>query len=376
MGNRETNAAVRQKTQKNSFIELERFLACLIIFSFHTEGIFISGWIFVEFFFMLSGYFAIKHFQDHPDQDSQKANRPVSYTMRKFRRLLPYTTAAFLYNVCVVVWIYQLRGKDLLLWLAYLPLNILLLPGTGVMPSGVTVTEYLYTGHMMEESLWYICVMIVALPIMLYIITYLWKKFGLFLVSFLPLLLYGYLILLDGTIHGWHEQHLTFFALDIRALAGLLMGGGVYYASLWWRRHEFTPLGKLLLTMIELGSMVMVAAFAVITRLPYDIVEVLLITLSLSLTLSERTYTAYIRFKPFAWLGRLSLPVYCLHCTTYLLISQLYPQRTAGTRALITLGIVLSASVVLDLAVEKGRKPIKNLTDKIRHLLIADYINN
>lgn len=42
-------------------VELCRFLACYIIFSYHAGGRFTTGWIFVEFFFMLSGYFAIKH---------------------------------------------------------------------------------------------------------------------------------------------------------------------------------------------------------------------------------------------------------------------------------------------------------------------------
>ena len=41
-------------------VELCRFLACYVIFSYHAGGRFTTGWIFVEFFFMLSGYFAIK----------------------------------------------------------------------------------------------------------------------------------------------------------------------------------------------------------------------------------------------------------------------------------------------------------------------------
>ena len=46
--------------KKNNMVELCRFLACYVIFSYHAGGRFTTGWIFVEFFFMLSGYFAIK----------------------------------------------------------------------------------------------------------------------------------------------------------------------------------------------------------------------------------------------------------------------------------------------------------------------------
>lgn len=364
------NGEVKKKSTRNSYIELWRFVACLVIFSFHTEGVFISGWIFVEFFFMLSGYFAMGHFIRRKGQIDR--NFPVSYTLGKFTRLLPYTTIAFLFNVSVIIWLYQLKGRELWLWLAYLPVNILLLPGTGAMPAGVAVTETLATGHMMEESLWYICVMLVALPVMLYVIMYLEKKFDKFLVTFLPLLLYGYLILSDGTIHGWHEGNLTFFALDIRAVAGLLMGGGVYYFSRWWEKREYTFLGKLVLTILEMGSMAVVLALAMVTRVPYDITEVLFLMLSLSLMFSQKTFTAQIRFRVFAYLGRLSLPIYCFHCTMYLMVLNLYPEKSTDVKRLITFVMVLVAAVVADMAISGGRKFIGKWGGHIKKLFILE----
>lgn len=364
------NREKQKKYTRNSYIELWRFMACLIIFSFHTEGMFISGWIFVEFFFMLSGYFAVGYFVQRKGQLDK--NFPMSYVLRRFTKLLPYTTIAILYNVCVIIWLYQLKGKELWLWLAYLPVNILLLPGTGAMPAGVAVTETLATGHMMEESLWYICAMMVALPIMLYVIMYLKQKFDRFLFTFLPLLLYGYLILSDGTIHGWHEQHLTFFAVDIRAVAGLLMGGGVYYFSQWWAKRGYTLLGKLVLTIVELGSMAMVLVLAMVTRAPYDITEILLLALSLSLMLSQKTFTAHIRFRVFAYLGRLSLPIYCFHCTTYLMILNLYPEESTDTKRLITFGIVLLAAITADMTVSGGRRFLGKWGGHIKRLFVLE----
>lgn len=367
-----TDTPIKRNATKSDYIELLRFLACLIIFSFHTEGIFISGWIFVEFFFLLSGYFAMRHFCSHGLQDSKNPNFPLTYTFRKFKRILPYTTIAFIYYFCTAVWLYGLKGKEMWLFFLYLPLNLLLLPGTGAMPAGVGITDSLYTGHMMEESLWYLCVLLVAMPIMLYLITYLKNKLGMFLVSFLPLLLYGYLILSDGTIHGWHLQHKTFFALDIRALAGLLIGAGVYYASLWWQKYEYTKLGKILLTLLEVLSIAIVMVISIITRLPYDIVEVLLLALSLSLTFSGKTYTARIHAKAFSYLGKLSLPIYCFHCTTYLLISTLYADTNASTKAMITFIIVVGISIFVNLIIVIAEKEAARIATTLKKLFILE----
>ena len=50
---------------KNRIVELERFIACCIIFFYHCGGHFGSGWIVVEFFFLLTGYFATQHYETH-----------------------------------------------------------------------------------------------------------------------------------------------------------------------------------------------------------------------------------------------------------------------------------------------------------------------
>lgn len=64
--------------KKNNMVELCRFLACYVIFSYHAGGRFTTGWIFVEFFFMLSGYFAIKHLVRMEGKIENKATYPIS----------------------------------------------------------------------------------------------------------------------------------------------------------------------------------------------------------------------------------------------------------------------------------------------------------
>ena len=212
-------------------VELCRFLACYVIFSYHAGGRFTTGWIFVEFFFMLSGYFAIKHLVRMEGKIENKATYPIQYTIDKFKRLLPYTTVGFVADCLISAWKYQFTGMELVKWILYLPVNLFYLAGTGMMPADVPISDTVQTSYIMGGALWYICAMFVAMPVMMYLYLYLGKKIGPWLISFLPMLLYGYLIICDGTVNGWHADHGAFLAVDLRALAGMLAGGLIYVLS-------------------------------------------------------------------------------------------------------------------------------------------------
>lgn len=181
--------------KKNNMVELCRFLACYVIFSYHAGGRFTTGWIFVEFFFMLSGYFAIKHLVRIEGKIENKATYPIQYTIDKFKRLLPYTTVGFVADCLISAWKYQFTGMELVKWILYLPVNLFYLAGTGMMPADVPISDTVQTSYIMGGALWYICAMFVAMPVMMYLYLYLGKKIGPWLISFLPMLLYGYLMI-------------------------------------------------------------------------------------------------------------------------------------------------------------------------------------
>ena len=101
-----------------------------------------------------------------------------------------------------------------------------------------------------------------AMPVMMYLYLYLGKKIGPWLISFLPMLLYGYLIICDGTVNGWHADHGAFLAVDLRALAGMLAGGLIYVLSERIRRYRYKPVGTALLTLAELSLLAFVLCFA------------------------------------------------------------------------------------------------------------------
>ena len=80
--------------KKNNYIEFLRFLFCSIIVVHHSSNLFPSGAFAVEFFYIVMGYFAIKHIED--DGTNFGMTSSAKYTVNKLLRLAPYTTIAII----------------------------------------------------------------------------------------------------------------------------------------------------------------------------------------------------------------------------------------------------------------------------------------
>lgn len=82
--------------RRNALLELWRFLFCIAVLGFHffsktTLNIFHAGYLGVEFFFIVSGYFIASHYEKHKPEASftQKAQLIFSYIVSRLKRLYP-----------------------------------------------------------------------------------------------------------------------------------------------------------------------------------------------------------------------------------------------------------------------------------------------
>ena len=86
-----------------SIADLWKFIATIMIMIYHIYylGNPFSGedylgrscWIWVEFFFVVTGYFTYKHFENS-DSNDDIFKSSISYTIQKFKAFIPYTTVA------------------------------------------------------------------------------------------------------------------------------------------------------------------------------------------------------------------------------------------------------------------------------------------
>ncbi len=306
--------------QKNSLIELERFLACTAIFFFHWGFIFTSGWIFVEFFYILTGYFSLRHFSvnisKYQISDRQYANDAFKYCIKKFVQLFPFIGCSMLLTAIINITdgkIYNI--KQLVIYAIIFFENLFGLTGYSVLQRNIVINEYYTYEWMIDGIFWYTAALFVALPIFLWSARKIEQYVGIWTFTALPTLIYGLCIVRYNSFSGWSiTDPFLYIMLNFRALAGLLLGGAVYKFSEFAKKNV-TCIKKSLkniLSILEILLFVMAIILSTTVGVPLDMMIVIMFVLSLTLTTSGLTNTNIVHNKFLDELGSIAMPVFCL----------------------------------------------------------------
>lgn len=343
--------------KKNLSIELLRFIFCMMIF-FHHSGFFATegmsypfknaGFFAVEFFFFLTGAFAMRHvFDGMPEKGCMIFS--MDYTFGKLRRVWPYAAVGI---VLSYIWYFLqadpgLSIKDRLFGRWNIIYELLFLPMSGVM--SVELTAYLNT------PLWYLSVILVALPLIIYLAIKAKDFYYAYICWIVPLLIHGFLINRYGSIGNWGTYTGIAYSGLLRGLADLMLGGFIYYMST--RLKERGKAVKLLRTVLEIGLYLFgIYIFnAKVDGYTYEF-GILCVAGALILSLSSRTYTTSLRGRLFEHLGALSLPIYCLHWPVYRFVSYFGTGLSYWAGVGISLGICIILSEIMLVLVKQWRK--------------------
>ncbi len=172
------------KTAKNGIIECLRFVFALVVLMVHTHGLrpqntnylFCGGYIAVEFFLILSGYFATKYILDSPDNNSAGANA-LKYTVRQVKKVVPAVVVTVFFNYAVIFAFGNIDLQDM----PYMLYEMLLLPQSGIYKTFINL------------PLWYISAYVICLPVFLYLLGKFKDFFFNIGVIIVPLIIYGFI---------------------------------------------------------------------------------------------------------------------------------------------------------------------------------------
>lgn len=305
---------------KNNYIEFIRFILCIIILVHHSGFVSIDGTTFfpsgglaADAFFMITGYFTIRHLEK-TDVANGYMEYSMKYTLKKMLRLLPFAAAGVLitYLYFIVKSPSESTLMDYIINLQNLPFELTLLPMTGV--ANVDLGVY------RNAPLWFLSSMLVALPIIVYIATRFKDVFKNYLVWFVPMFIQGYMVQTFGGACPWQQYSGFFYSGVLRALAGITMGGAIFYASVaLGRKLEDTKVAtRILLTIVEIGLFIFSIYYFHRKLTGYDEVFTLyMIGVMLTLAFSSATFTSKMQGKLWGFLGKLTLPIYCMHWGIY-----------------------------------------------------------
>ena len=333
-------------SHRNEFIDLLRFLFCLIIFLHHaghvTGGVVTlmpSGGLAADAFFMLTGYYTVRHVSKRYGKKSaedgaadsgrdEMTKRPVlysvKYTLLKLWKAFPYVvfgTGIVYLLECVIDKLLQVPiggWIGLLSRLKYMLVEITYLPLTGIMGELNALTYR-------NAPMWYLSALLIALPIVMIVCILLHKPFKYVIVWIGPVLLQRLMYSHYGGVLPWAQMMGPVNSGYVRGLSSLLMGGAVYFASEavacaseGLRSKAADGVLRTVLTAAELALLAMFLRNVINGVSEFrELSSLYLIAGALGLNLSGATFTSRLHFPPAALLGRLSLPIFCLHWGIY-----------------------------------------------------------
>lgn len=299
---------------------------------------------------MLSGYYALSSLQaSHGSLNIGK------FMLKKYVHFLPYTFIAVAFSYTWLLCFNTPSVYEGVKALAMAPFEALLLRNTGINLAG-------YTG-----VLWYLSAMLIAMPIVLYTARRFPGVFKEYLVWVLPLCLYGYILHQIGTI-----RTSDWMLSNLRAIAGLLLGCSIYYILRAVEKVQFHSLGKTLLTALELLLLALVLLFCTVrsfSKTYLDVFCVLLMYVFTVIGLSGKSWTSKIHGRFFTYLGKISLPIYCIHFNVMDMVKKFFPDFEMKYKLLIYTVLVFAAAILVQFFVDYALSPVlKNIARKCRSL--------
>ncbi|MBR0481178.1 MAG: acyltransferase, partial [Firmicutes bacterium] len=288
--------------KRSGNVDIAKFIAAMIIMTHHlyiigaSDNPYHDGWVYVEFFFMVTGYYTARHFSGR-----EIANRPkeaFSYTIKKILPMFPYALAVtlcayFTQAAAGLVFNGWTWREFLINFMGDFTFDVLLLTDT-------------FTNFMVVP-LWYISALLIVFPFFC-LLAQLKNRYTKVLVCLVyPLMYFGWLGVTGNR---------TFPRDMLRAMAGMMLGLVVYEFSVIFKAGiERIPKGWL--TLIELVTFVYPVFCGYMNYCEEGYTSTRLFVycffVSLLLCLPGYSHTAKIKGKFFNYLGRLSIPVFILH---------------------------------------------------------------
>ena len=294
-------------TNRNSFIDILKLILAFIVISYHFEIGIGGGYLAVEAFFMISGYFmmqtATKTINKNLD-DFNIGESTLNFIKHKFFPLLHYIIPSAILGFILYIWINPRTPLTLLYDFSLLFFEIVPLQNAG------------YSGFFSTGVMWYVSSLFISSLILYPLCLKFNKSFALSVCPILSIMLYG---LLCHNLHCLDAPDTWLFNIVssglIRGLAGISAGCFMYEIIANNSNNDHSLSKAITVSILELSGYLLL--FFIMLQLhhsPYDFLAVFLIfgLLYIGFTRSS-LITGKISFKCSRILADYSLAIYLNH---------------------------------------------------------------
>lgn len=275
--------------RRSQAVDMWKFIAAAVIMTFHIYEIDVTrpyptemnGWVWADFFFIITGYYTYRHLCGSDEGIWH-------YVFRKFKVIFPYTAIAIAVQYMIdALKAYHDGIRAMAEVFLDMPLELVYLhPEPRIYP------------------LWFLTAMFIALPVYGMIIRVKDKRIFPVLMVF-PLIFYMYYYPVQGNN--------TVYVV-IRALAGLMAGGGIALTAAWaGREYEILLQKKRLLFILEALFLILPLILVIINANILPSAIILFFAAGLAILLPGYGSPEERGNGIMNYLGALSLPVFIWH---------------------------------------------------------------
>ncbi len=253
------------------------------------------GWIFVEFFFILTGYFTMCHFSHSKEMVyEERCKKSIQYTFYKFRSYLSFVW-------CAVILEYFIRFLDIALRDT---IDIIQLVNSFVdMPLEMLLIGSSYTTPKLVP-LWYLSAMFIIFPVFCLLVQCCNQYFLTIVSAIIPLLFYG----MVGVGDNWK------FPLNLfRCFSCMLLGVLIFQANSHILEKIYDFIGERILAMIQILCVVL-PVVACYSGAQYVLrLIILCFIIGIAITTSGRSSLNSLQSKFMSYCGVITMPIYLFH---------------------------------------------------------------
>ena len=299
-----------KEAKHNGAISLWKFIFCLVIALYHAKPLFPNGeipflkggYIAVEFFFIVSGFFFAKHVLKEEYNKETIGKESFEFIWKKIKSFLPY-----LILVIPATAIYKWSTDS-----SFTTINLI-----NSIWNVLLIKQFGFEGPVITGALWYLSVMLMSMFI-LYPIVKKYKENFIYIASpILAIFILGFLSHFKVSINNYYVDWVGFvFPGTLRGFAELNIGMFMYLVNQRLKDIDYTVFAKLILTLIPHALLIFVLyIISYINKYDhYDYVMFLMIILATQIMLSRKTYDYKLLSNKFTrFLEKISMPVYINH---------------------------------------------------------------
>lgn len=298
------------KEKHNGIISVWKFLFALVIAFFHgsqfygdqRNPFFYGGYIAVEFFFIVSGFYFAKAVLKEEYKKETIGTDTINFMKKKLKSLFPYILIAY---IIAIVFRTKYGSPLELNQIANSIWNLLLLREVG------------FRSILLLPQLWYLTAMLASMFILYPIVKKYKENFILIISPIIIVLGLGYLsynwLSLDHAYQIWNGFTRTGM---LRGMIEINIGMVICVINQRMKNVEYTLLGKIVITI--LGESLLLIVLVIVNYLDapkyYDYIMLFFITIAILILVSGKTLEYEILSqKPFYYLEKLSLPIFINH---------------------------------------------------------------